>query len=462
MGWDDAPPTTEELGSSSGWDSTPPTKEELAPEPTTDDFKLGKTKLSHIEQFGKNAASDVVGQAKGMGEMVNAAYPFLGTLGKDVGLIPKETELPNAAQVLGGMAKGIPREAQRIGLGELVTGHPINSVEKAANAFYDKPLTTGMDFAGLEGAVEGIGNAALKATDLPSYIERASQNAAVKNVGASPMQARQMGPEATRSLGQFTLDKGITSPFTGDIGMENKINSIHEQAGSQIGDIRKLADTKSDPPNIEGIERIVRQQLDAKYTKGIQSGQAGSYAKALEELRRAEPTHQGLADLSTELHRAATKATKLKEDPSAIVDVANTISKLNNDMIKTKVPEHAASYDAALKDFGATSKLKQMNLRKQSREVSGRIGPGGPVREVTQKFLDSIGYRAGASVANKLAKFLKENPDVEGAMPESFKDAAMHVEAPEDFEGLGMSKGGVVPNEISRFINSRRKQPCKN
>lgn len=49
------------------------------------------------------------------------------------------------------MAKNLPGalvdEGKRVGLGELVTGHPINAAEKFGRAAYDKPLTTGLDVA---------------------------------------------------------------------------------------------------------------------------------------------------------------------------------------------------------------------------------------------------------------------------------------------------------------------------
>lgn len=255
------------------------------------------------------------------------------------------------------------------------------------------------------------------------YLRQHAQNMTLKDLGASPMQVKSMGADPARAIAQTAMDKGVSGPTVGTIGMKEKMNSIQNAAGQQIGALRKIADTRGTPPSIEDVTNAVKAKLEDKYTKGIESDQNSKYQFALNQLKNAQPTHQGLADLATDLHGKATKATKLKEDPGALVDVANEVSRINNASVHQMLnPKEQAAYDAALKDYGATNKMQQFFARKESREAGGRMGPGGGIRHVMQDFLDQFGYKAQARIASKMADTIGKNPGIAKDLPSLFKE----------------------------------------
>lgn len=514
MAWDDAPPTAEDVKAAptgAAWDSAPPTADEIQ----------GKSVLG----FAKNVGSDVVDTAKGLGHLASnlMQHPVDTTVGV-------ATHLPGA----------LVNEGKRIGLGELMTLHPVNAVEKFGNALYNKPLTTALDVTGIEGAAKkglslagGLarggemaseaGNMASVADDITQagktagagvgddlarvageapkpmqmpgeaqqilneggapapgsaetavptgatfqdtvanlgkqipnsvkepmgqvgdflsqkygqlaqkpgwadtvaqYLKQHAQNMSLKNMGASPLQVKQMGAPAARDIGQLAMEKGITSPFVGSIGMEQKIGQMLDSAGQTIGGIRKIAAQRGAVYDLNDVMNKVKAALDSKYTQGVESGQKGSYMKALAELKRADPTAEGLSQLSTKLNAAATNANKLQQASGAISDVANEVSKFNNTSIKKFLsPKETEAYESALDDFGAAKKMKQFVARKEAREAGGRMGPGGGVRQITQNFLDSVGYRYQAKIADKLADIIKKNPNVASSPKTLFRE----------------------------------------
>lgn len=93
---------------------------------------LAETEPMSIEGFGKNLVQDVKDTGSGL---ANLAGQFVQH--------PLRTPLKMAAA----MPEGIVNEGKRLGVGELITGHPINAIQKLGGAFYDKPLTTGLEIA---------------------------------------------------------------------------------------------------------------------------------------------------------------------------------------------------------------------------------------------------------------------------------------------------------------------------
>ncbi len=101
------------------------------------------------------------------------------------------------------MVKGLPsaavNEGKRIGVGELITGHPINAAEKLGNAMYEKPISTIGDLMAGYGAGKtalGLGKSALglgaKAAELaPAATEEVVAGAAK----AAPEAAAEAGPQ---------------------------------------------------------------------------------------------------------------------------------------------------------------------------------------------------------------------------------------------------------------------------
>ncbi len=304
---------------------------------------------------------------------------------------------------------------------------------------------------GYEGYAKKPGTAA----EVADYVQEKSQMMAAQQMGATPLQARQIGHEGVRALGQYALDNDIVGPTTGLKGMRAKTNALNEAAGKTIGDIRTQADSLRVPTeNTTDVLQQIRQKFDPVFSRGSRSGEAGAYAKALEELEDAKPTFQGMADLSTKLNKAANEANRLNQPHGAYTDMANEISHINNERIKTLVgPEKAVQYEKALRDFGATKKIGEFLKRKEAGEVK-RMGPGSLVSNLTQKAMDEFGYRAGAKVANKLSTAIKSSPGITKSIPSMFKEFINQVEDV-SHEVSGMSKGGIVPDDVKRYVSSQ-------
>lgn len=264
---------------------------------------------------------------------------------------------------------------------------------------------------------------------LTKYLDEYAQNSTLKNMGASIGQLMEIGNDAAGKLARFAMDRKISSPGTGSIGMGEKIADLGEKSGGIIGGIRKIATERGARYNLEDVLNRVKGELDDKYLKGAESGQKGTYLKALSEVQRAEPTAQGLAELSTKLNKVATGAKKLKQAHSAFTDISNTISRYNNERIgKFLDPKELNDYQTALAEYGAKTKLEQFFKRKQAREAAGRLGPGGGLRQLFQKGLDEFGYKFQAKIADGLSTFLKRNPGKAGNPHALFQEFINQVE----------------------------------
>ena len=467
-------------------------------------FEPGEKSLAG---FGHNLAQDVEGAATGAAGLVG-------------NLLTKPGE--TVSNMVVNAPEAIVNEGKRLGAGELLTGHPINAVEKLGSAFYDKPLTTASEVLPLAGgaakalglgaeAAEGAeaGAAAGRAAGaagtageeaaagsgaagaagegaattplgqvadhlnglygkvakqpgwsdtMANYLDRWADNMSVKNIGGSVRQVRQMGPDVARQLGRFSSEEGLNEPMVGEIGMEKKIQQGLQDSGTKLGDFRKQADALRDPAkNPIDVLQQVRAQLDPKYLsgRGVNAGDAGSYQKALQEVEDAEASHQGLADVATKLNKYASEE-KLRQSPGPFTDVANIVSEANNNHIRDVLgPEQAAAYDQELARYGAFKKIDAMNQFKQARETAGRLGPGGGIRHMAQKFLDEYGYRAGAQVARKVANVLRTNPSAGASLPGVFKAFVNEVEdLLPDHEPEGMAHGGVV-DELHGYLTDK-------
>lgn len=508
-----AAPTEEELQSSSTTNGdmfAPPTEEELK-----------ATAPKSLAGFGQNLVQDVKDTGAGLGKLAQ-------------GIV--EHPVDTATNVVKGLPSSIVSEGKRVGLGELLTGHPINAVEKLGNAFYDKPLTTGLEVAPVAGeAAEALGiggkageagklasqagNVAEKAlpeaadesllgkiaknvptgqpglpdaqkaiqkakevgdyigkryesfakqpgraADIADYIQEKSQMMANQQLGATPLQARQVGHEGMRAIGQYAIDQDIVTPTNGIKGMMARNKELLNAAGDKLSALRKEADGLRDPTQVPvDVLQEVKNRLDPKYTRGAFSGQGGEYQKALEELEDAKPTFEGTSEAATKLNHRANEAARLNQPHGPFTDVANIASEINNERIKALLgPQKAAEYEQALREYGVNKKISSMLERKAAGEVK-RLGPGSVTRELTQKFMDEIGYKVGARAANKTATAVLKNPSVGKSLPSLFKDFIHHVDEVAPGAEGGMAHGGIVDvdDEMHDFLKSKYEQKEK-
>jgi hypothetical protein len=302
---------------------------------------------------------------------------------------------------------------------------------------------------------EGYAKKSGAAADIADYVQEKSQMMAAQQMGATPLQARQIGHEGMRALGQYALDNDIVSPTTGLKGMRAKNTDLNNAAGEGIGQIRKEADSLREPTehNVDVLQAI-RQKYDPIFSRGSRSGEAGAYAKALEDLEDAKPTFQGMADFATKMNKAANEANRLNQPHGAYTDIANDVSHINNERIKALVgPQKATKYEQFLRDFGATKKIGEFLKRKEAGEVK-RMGPGSMMSNLTQKAMDEFGYRAGAKVANKLSTAFKARPASTGSIPSMFKEFINQVEDV-NHEVTGLYKGGMIPDDVRAYVGTK-------
>ena len=305
--------------------------------------------------------------------------------------------------------------------------------------------------------------------DVADWVQEKSQMMAAQQIGVTPNQARQLGKtplaahNAMRAIGQYALDHDIVSPGTGLSGMLEKNAELTKSVGKTIGDYRAMADKLAGEVDPKEMVAEVRKVLDDKYMRGVTEesgprgaygGQAGTYQRALQELEDADPSHSGMAEASTELNHAANKAAKNMQPETPYTDVANAVSQINNEKIKALIgKDNAAKYEQALREFGVNKKIANALKFKASGEVK-RFGPGSIGSNLTQKAMDEVGYRFGAKAANKLSTAIKNNPSVAGNLPSLFKEFINQVEDV-GHDVTGMATGGIVPDDVRRFVSSR-------
>lgn len=300
--------------------------------------------------------------------------------------------------------------------------------------------------------------------NVADYVQEKSQMMAAQQMGITPLQARQIGHEGVRAIGQYGLDSGIVGPNRGLEGMRKLNNDLIAETGQKINTYRTMADKGGRSYGPGELLQAVRDQLDQKYLRGVteespsprgvHGGEAGSYRQALQEIEDASPTHEGAAKVATELNKAANKANRANQPHGAFTDVANTISRINNERVKAIIgPENAAKYEQALKEFGVNKKISLALERKAAGEVK-RFGPGSIGSNLLQKAMDEIGYRAGAKIANKVSTSILKNPAIAKSLPSLFKEFINQVDET-SHEVTGMAEGGMVTPEMAEYVRAR-------
>jgi hypothetical protein len=307
--------------------------------------------------------------------------------------------------------------------------------------------------------------------EVADYVKGKSQMMALQQMGFTPGQGRNLGKtalevhNAERAIGQYGLDSGIVGPTNGLRGMVVKNDALMKSVGKTIGDYRKLADGAGPAYGDGELLQLVKAKLDPIYQRGVtpenptprglRGPDNASYQRAMQELKDAEPTHEGAAHVATKMNKEATLATKMTQNPGPYTDVANAISEINNERLKAKLtPEAAAKYEKALREFGVNKKIQNALKYKTSGEVK-RFGPGSFISNMTQKALDEVGYRVGAKGLNRLSEAVLKNPEAARTLPSLFKEFINAVEE-EAKEVTGLSEGGVVKPKMADYIRSRR------
>ncbi len=442
-----------------------------------DDYGPGGTKRSIYNMFG-DPGNPRLNQAGGYGSSVTkdildqAGIPIVGREPRSVGKWePLETEPAGAGP---GKPPAPPSGPPPGGSGgppegpELPPGGKPSIFETGAQKAIDEAKEL-KDYVsrGYEGYAKKPGALA----DVADWVQEKSQMMAAQQMGFTPGQVRQLSKNPleahniARAIGQYGIDQGYVAPETGLGGMLKKHAETTNAVGKGLREYRDMASKLAGEIDPKEVAAEVRKTLDKKYMRtvkdeaGVESsprgaygGQAGAYLKALQEVEDAEKSHSGIADAATELNHAANKAAKNLQPETPFTDVANEVSRINNERIKALIgPENAAKYEKLLREYGINMKIKNGLKFRNSGEVK-RFGPGSTFSNMAQKGMDEFGYRLGAKTANKLSTAIKNNPSVGGSLPSLFKQFIHEVEDV-SHDVTGMSKGGMVPDDVKRYVS---------
>jgi hypothetical protein len=316
------------------------------------------------------------------------------------------------------------------------------------------------DFAKQPGMTEKIAD----------YIQEKSQMAAVKQLGGGPGKARQLGstPQemntALRAIGQYAIDHDLVGPTISENQMLARHKQLLDAAGQKLGQLRAEAEAKRGPMDDIDVLQQIRAKFDKKYERGSASGGKSAYQQALQDVEDSDATFDGLAKTATKLNHEANKANQIKQPHTPYTEVANEISRINNERIRSALgPEKAAQYDQALNHFGVNKKIGEFLKYKVGGGLK-RMGPGSLTRNLAQDAMDEFGYRAGAKVANKVSSSILKNPDVARSLPSLFKEFINQIEdIGDDNQGQGMYEGGVVQpkqEQMASYLQQRRQTPA--
>lgn len=439
-----------------------------------DDFGPGNTKRSLYNIFG-DPGNPRLTQAGGYGSSVTkdildkAGIPVVGREPRSVGKWDPIETTPTTPPSEGATGTAAPESVMPPS-----GASPLDTLAKGANEAVQGVTDQAKELKDyVSRGYEGYAKKPGTLSDIADWVQEKSQMMAAQQMGVTPNQARQLGKtpleahNAMRAIGQYALDKEIVSPTTGLGGMLEKNNSLMKEVGKNLGSYREMADKLAGEIDPKDMVKEVRKALDKKYMRtvtnaegeesgprGAYGGQAGAYQRALQEVEDAEKSHSGIAEAATELNHAANKAAKNMQPETPFTDVANELSRINNARIKQLIgQENAAKYEQALREYGVNKKIANALKFKSSGEVK-RFGPGSTASNLAQKAMDELGYRVGAKAANKLSTAIKNNPSVAGNLPSLFKEFIHQVEDV-GHDVTGMAKGGIVPDDVKRYVSSR-------
>jgi hypothetical protein len=268
----------------------------------------------------------------------------------------------------------------------------------------------------LAGTAESEGGGVLDT--LGQYAKRFGQNQAMKTIGARGGQIGQVGIPESRAIAQKLIDQDVISPLRGPIGLEEKVEQLHDAAGQGIGSARAAGNKIGQAPSMAEILQQVNQDLTPKYSSGVDRGMA-ALNRAKEEIAKGGTgDFVGNAQKATDLNASAA-ANKIYRPQGANTDVADIISRLNNDKLaQTLSPEEMAKYNANMKDYGDYSKVKEFIKSGERKEMTGRGGAATVGKALTDKTMDMLGNRVAATGASHLGDIL-QSPALNGFVDSS-------------------------------------------
>jgi hypothetical protein len=147
-------------------------------------------KTDTLGGFAKNLGNDVVGNVKGLGTL---AKGVIDPMNLREAINQGSTEpIKQAWNTVKAVPGALLDEGKRLGGNELIHGDIPGAGRKLSQAMYDKPLSTGLDVAGLVGGVEGVGNLLGKGAEVgeaeaPALAESVAPKVAEAAPAAAPV-----------------------------------------------------------------------------------------------------------------------------------------------------------------------------------------------------------------------------------------------------------------------------------
>lgn len=238
---------------------------------------------------------------------------------------------------------------------------------------YQHPVSQALNIAGLgEGLTGAVGEAAETGA---KYAGRFGENQMGKLHGTSLPQFRQLGRENFGPAMRASYGMGDADLSMGPIAREQAINERMAQLGSDIGDIRDQASQAGPSLSPQEMADKIKANLSPDYSAGGKNfEEENALNKQLEnisQMKESDPS--AYAQRATELHKNAAGTKLVLPNSSAENDVANQLSSINDDTIKSRLPADISDQYDALKDqFHNTAPLQPMELRGQAKEALGK------------------------------------------------------------------------------------------
>jgi len=304
-----------------------------------------------LEGLAKNAISDVGDIAKGA---ANQAQTWAPVIGGDV------------ASVLPGLVK---QGTQMLSNPEETAKSIAEPVLHPVEYGYQHPVSQALNVAGLAApAIEPITDTAAQ------YAGRFGENNELKMLGGRGGQLGQLGPEESRNVARASHDLGLDAMTLGPIGREQEIKSMLGQAGQEIGNIREEA-SQTPAPAPQSITQRIREELAPEYgPSGVKASENAGLERVLNGIEQMQnPTFSDYAQRATDLNKYAS-GNKLVQATNAETDVANALSRINDENIAKAAPESAEPYNQYKDTFSTLKEINPLEQKGEVREMSQRGG----------------------------------------------------------------------------------------
>ena len=269
MAWDDAPPTAEDLQTSTmpsgAWDASPPTAEELQSDQPAK--TLGGFASNAVQNLGEN----VKNIATGIPHLVSDAAKTMYQVGTGPGVTQPSAMVENAlqtpvAQDIKAMGPALMNRGKELGIGELLSGNPKAALQKLSNTAYQKPVDLAMDVATVAAPFMGGETAAAEGAEAPGMAEKLAAKGISATMGPpeEAVLARMENPEAIKNAASISdLSERLPSSIA---KLSDKISEAEGNAWNTLGTSGDSAAGALPKDTILNVIKGIRSELEPVLT----------------------------------------------------------------------------------------------------------------------------------------------------------------------------------------------------